>query len=481
MPRACVVEEKIVTGRHEALQRSKNFETGLLVAQVGGKLDTLLHFAPTPEQEGGQAGVLDAEWMLEHAAQVARMLPGGLAVIGCYLFAAGSKKVTSEATLLPLLSTLAKRLDPSVAERQALLLLMPSDAKKVTCRALSAAAPTKMQPFELKMSHAPPQLCCFSADWAIDEQLTLRTAASAAAQRAQLAAQLKPASELLAAAVATVGGALTSPGQLVSSLAAGCGSVEQPHSVALFSAEATPLPPPAADDAAAAAAVRLVGVVHGRAFVSPKDDVASALAALKRDLTSSLSARLSLLFENLEEEEEEEEGGGAIDIDESGTHQLPRRAHVSVPGVPFSVCDYLAADDEPTDCAERLSALLSLSLPMDDADADALLGPEASARTLLSVAPAAPRDKGGAPASRATPPVESAKANGGKGSGGLSPAVIMLLVALLVAVVAVAFAMMGGGGGAEQAAVQARFETAPESAAEAVGEQSAGAAEEATA
>ena len=175
------------------------------------------------------------------------------------------------------------------------------------------------------------------------------------------------------------------------------------------------------------------------------------MSCLKRDLISSLNARVSLFFEQLDEEDDEEDGpaAGALAVDESGTHALPRRAHVKVAGVPFSVCDYLAADDEPSDCAERLNALLSID--MGDGGDDADLGPEASASALLSVMPAA----AAAPAApKATAAISKSTSGGADASeyvGGVSPAVLALIVALIVAVIAVVVMMAMGGGSGEPA------------------------------
>ena len=495
MPRVCQIEDKLLTSKHETLQRtrasflfyshthishkiqrsrntgSKTFETGLLLAQVGGKADALLRFVPTPEQDDGKPpSAVDASWMLEHAAQVARMLPGGIAVLGCYVFATNAKLAKVEAALQPMLATLAKRLDPSVAERQSLLLLLPSDAKKTTCRALPAGA-ARLQPMELKSLNAPPPLVCLCADWSVDVPLTLKAAPDAATQRSQLTSQLKPHADLLTEGLATVGGSFPSPSQLVSQLLpASCGSLDKPHRVALYASAPGPLPRAARkgagdeeddeedgeeeadDDDDEAAMTRLVGTIHGRCFVSPKDDAAAAVSCLKRDLISSLNARVSLFFEQLDEEDDEEDGpaAGALAVDESGTHALPRRAHVKVAGVPFSVCDYLAADDEPSDCAERLNALLSID--MGDGGDDADLGPEASASALLSVMPAA----AAAPAApKATAATISRSTSGGADAseyvGGVSPAVLALIVALIVAVIAVVVMMAMGGGSGEPA------------------------------
>ena len=157
MVRSFAAEERLLTSRHETLQRSKPFETGILIAQVGPKVDTLLRFVPTPEQEGSPAGTLDANWILEHAMQVSRMVPGGVAVLGCYAFAATAKLSSIETKLQPVLSKLAKQLPASASERQAVLLSLPSDAKKVACRALPIGA-TRLQPIEIKALPSAPQV-----------------------------------------------------------------------------------------------------------------------------------------------------------------------------------------------------------------------------------------------------------------------------------------------------------------------------------
>ena len=161
MPRPVTAEDSLITKKHEGLQRSKTFETGLVLAHIGGKSDALLHFAPTPEEEGGftfKKGAVDAEWMVQHAELVARMLPAGIAVVGCYAFAANAKLSKMESSLQPVLNFLAKRINGIGPEsRQAVLLMLPSDAKKVSCRVLDAGS-SRPSPVELKLVHAPPQV-----------------------------------------------------------------------------------------------------------------------------------------------------------------------------------------------------------------------------------------------------------------------------------------------------------------------------------
>ena len=129
--RGLVAGEAQLTAQLEGLQRggAAHGSTGLLVAQVAAKQDTILRFIPTPVNEGAKHSSVDADWMVEHAVQVSRMLPGGVAVVGCYAFAAGAKFSSLEAKLQPVLGALAKRMPTSSGERQASLLIAVARAR----------------------------------------------------------------------------------------------------------------------------------------------------------------------------------------------------------------------------------------------------------------------------------------------------------------------------------------------------------------
>ena len=464
MPRTLNIDDALL-GRHEELQRTKAFESGLLLAQVGGKTDTLLRFVPTPDQEDAvDKNQLDTEWTLAHAEQVARMLPGGVAVLGCYVFASNTKLAPLEAKLQPVLHALAKRLPVSVSEPQSVLLLLPSDAKKPSCRACGTATP-KLTPLELKPTHAPPQLVCFGCDWQVDLTLSLQPPTAASSHAAQLVAQLDAYEAGMSKAVGLLGGSLLpssggSSSLTVAQLPGGAGSVEQPHAVSFLA------PSPSAaisPQQSAAAVVRLVGTVHGRAFALGKAEVGAVLNDLKRDVAASLRARIPLLLEQLaddDDDDDDDEGGGggggagAFGLDAARTHALPRRAHVVVGGG-LSLCDFVGAHEDASDVSERLAALLAHD---DDELAEEDLGPEAPAlvdaavatpRTLPDTAPATTKAKPAAAGGAAAAP---AKAGGGGGplDGGFGLMLPMLAAAAIVAV-AVAFAMMDSGLAPEQA------------------------------
>lgn len=157
MVKAISIEDRLLTEHHEGLQRKTTFETGLIIAQLGVKVDTILRFVPTPEDEDdGKPGVLDMEWLLQHANQVCNMLPGGIGIVGCYACATGAKLQPLEAKLQQVLVGLAKRLPATVSERQTALLLLPCDSKKSACRVLPAGA-SRLQPVEIKPTRDAPQ------------------------------------------------------------------------------------------------------------------------------------------------------------------------------------------------------------------------------------------------------------------------------------------------------------------------------------
>ena len=474
MGRGVSIEEALLTRTHEELQRRSKFETGLLVGLQGAKADTLLRIVPTPAEDDAPAATLAVEWILQHAAQVAKMLPGGVVVVGVYVLAPTAKLSALEPKLLPLLDKLSKRLPAdaiSKAERQAVLLQLPTDSRKASCRAATPGA-AKLAPVELKTSHAPAALTCFAAEWSVDVTLRLRAAGGgegggepARASKQELLRQLEPAFESIRSAVATVGGALPAANATVASLAGDGGSLASPHAVKLFAA--APLPPlPVAteededededgdedgdgDRGAAGsmadgprvpsqpfvASARLSGRVHARAFASPKEEVGAALRSLRADLVRTVEARVGLLLDELEEEEEDGGGGSVpapagLPYDAAGAWALPMRAQVDVGGG-LSLCDYVSSGEGCAECAERFSELLGV--PVHEGSD---LGPEEIAVPL--------------PPPAAAPQHKAATAAGSSAEGGPASSSLALPLAVGVGLLAVAAALAAMAfGGAE--------------------------------
>ena len=200
------ISEQLLASELESKQRTKTFETGLLLAHHGAKVDTILRLVPTPSADSKSAATtLDADWMLAHAAQVSRMLPGGIVILGVYVLAPNAKLSSMEPKLQLLLGSLLKQLPPAGAESNPAALLLPIDAKKASCKALLPGG-ARLQPLEIKSTRTAAALHCFTCELALDVPLRLSRAQCAAgpagAASGVLHAQLAPHLAALRSAVA---------------------------------------------------------------------------------------------------------------------------------------------------------------------------------------------------------------------------------------------------------------------------------------
>lgn len=93
--------------------------------------DVVLGFIPTPTpEEGSGLKRLDGEWMLSHAREVSRMLPGGIEVLGTYNYgnAEEVKKITGN--LWSLIQQMAKQLSYNHPIKERLLISIDDKSKK---------------------------------------------------------------------------------------------------------------------------------------------------------------------------------------------------------------------------------------------------------------------------------------------------------------------------------------------------------------
>ncbi|GIL49302.1 hypothetical protein Vafri_5676 [Volvox africanus] len=429
----------------------------------------------------GVAVILDLDWISEHARQVARMLPGGLSVLGLYLFcpdAAYNAAVPQLCTLLTSLAAFclskpaAATGDAPTGDAHLLLLHIDASSRKQALRALpvsalpqqqrgtsatttaavaaaaasAAASSASLRPVELKFGPTLGSLVLLRCWHGVDLTIPIPSAFSSgkgsggvgavtgaeaggerggggdAQMRRQLAALVAAESERVRCGVfmtargavplesMPVGDALAgleSTGSGSGSSAVGSGSLHTPNFDLIFLApprcqrlasDVLPPPPqreeqqpqqqqstgPGPGSQAIVGQARLRGCIQGLAFVSKRDQLGRALADLKADLLSSLSARLELLVEEaarVSEQQQQEEGqqdtdsakeplpallhpllSSATQLDRSGGCDVavPRRVVLPWLGGSLALCDYLL-EGEPADAAaERAGELLAL-------------------------------------------------------------------------------------------------------------------------
>jgi len=372
---------------------------------------------------------LDPEWTSEHAKQVYRMLPGGLKIMGAYLFA----DTRALSAMLPTMHRFLHSIREAAGYHQKdgpselILLLIASDTKTYTAKRIDITNKKgNTRPAELVFQTFASSFHCFVSSVNISFSVPL-------AQGQSLGHQIKEALDLeakeLRNGVVLVNGtrvdedALIGPdtgkrdkksGKSKSNSKALTGNAV--HKVEIFT-EGLPSSLKGARSSKGSIGVfSYTGTIHCRAYCHPKDSYGTAIAAIKDDICKTLAVRLDFLCEELERQQ------GDRDKTKMATHFNPFGDYKRPPileqrwGLPQRVffpfvgqihlSDYLMPFETiQTDCIERVKALLDLKVSEKD-----LISPERfSADGLgveLSPLPAGSR-QGEAKGKRKTKPVKA--------------------------------------------------------------------------
>ncbi|KAF6262482.1 ODR-4-like protein [Scenedesmus sp. NREL 46B-D3] len=373
MVKAVQAEESISEYFDGLLKNRVQAEVGLIVGKPSvGSRDLALAVVPTTSQDGEQvlalrqgsaasaskakkAGAkvksnepavsidLESELVAEHALQTFRMLPGGLAVLGLYLFAPESGYSSASSELCSTLAAIAADSSSSAASasdeaiaaaatatvtagvrgisapaavaaaavpQELLLLHVDSSTRKFTmrsCQAGSAAtAASTLKPCELKFGPSLPSLVCLRCSHLFDFNLPASSSQEQLQQLLQEAVAVE-STRVRTAAAALNGSVPASSSQPLSELlppGAGASIAEAtavqllclPHvSTALRARSAGAGKVSSNGSSSCSGNFRLRGTVEAVAFVHKRDPVGKALQELKHDVTDSLAARLQLL------------------------------------------------------------------------------------------------------------------------------------------------------------------------------------------
>lgn len=108
--------------------------------------------------------------------------------------------------------------------------------------------------------------------------------------------------------------------------------------------------------------LRICGTVCGRAYLHDKATVLEAVSHLKLDILRSISTRLQLLSEDMQEELSPSAPVVDNKVQKAPVKQqsfvCPQRCFVVLNGgSPTTVCDYIFADEQPSACLERISEM----------------------------------------------------------------------------------------------------------------------------
>lgn len=374
MVRQCQADSSVSEYAQYLLQQRIALEVGVLVGRLGTSRDHILFLVKTPAQDGEQpvaaedgvasmsAVTLRNEWISEHAAQVTRMLPGGIAVMGAYLLA--SEKAFTGAA--PQLCGLAKALRAEAGD-DSLLLHIDAATGKTSLKEYAGGAPSGaagLKPVELRfvaLRQAFQTLLC-----SLDVDMTVPVPKGGASLCSRFSSLIQQQAARINAGTALFDGRLLVSSSPLADVLPQDAADAEPQRFELLCPPACAAAGTTAATSVTVGRVRVAGRLEGLAFVPRREPVAAAVAALQADLVDSLRARL---------ESVEEDAEAMVAEANLTSHPLLSRpspiaivapvlpARIFLPtqaGVP--VCEYQLEADSLTDVVARARELLGSRL-----------------------------------------------------------------------------------------------------------------------
>ncbi|KAL3139847.1 hypothetical protein ABBQ38_004145 [Trebouxia sp. C0009 RCD-2024] len=364
-------------------------QVGLLIGRSGNSgRSAVLVWLPTPHAPTALQSVEDklsktqkrlqqdmqlelaVESVVEHGVQVAAMLPGGVSVLGVYLYGPDAAFANASRQMCLMLDGITSGATTPADK----LLFISSKSRKLLCKQHSAgtANAAALHVCEFKLGPMLPNFSIMTCRY--QAIITLPVLDNAHQLSTHVEAAIAAESQRIQQSIGSIQGMPASGTTLVQDM-------QQPLVVELLS-------PPACcfaaehrttEEASVSGRVLLEGVLHGRAVVSKKDTLAAAVDFLKADLIGSLQARVDLL---LAEADDLLSAGGTAALASSKpamltppssqpdahiTLRLPARVFFPVKQV-LSFSDYLATGESFAEMSDRLQPLLASCVDLNQAE-----------------------------------------------------------------------------------------------------------------
>uniref|UniRef100_H3B7Q8 Protein odr-4 homolog n=1 Tax=Latimeria chalumnae TaxID=7897 RepID=H3B7Q8_LATCH len=383
MGRSYIVDETVEKYLSKLSNEVQPFVTGLFIGQSSLSKDYVVWAVKTPSKEEQveddgkkrqllQLGGIDEEWVTEHARQAARMLPGGLMVLGVFLVTPLELSKEAQNTLRKLVFAVEKAImkrslwcltENDVSDR--VVVHICSVTRKVLCRTYDILDP-KSSPrpadwkYQNNVSTSWPLLEC-----TIDIDLTVPLSAVSANHELEANTKngLKDWTKQIQQSVCLTNGQVKEEDkELLEGQKKSAKGFVQPN-VQTFTVQLlTPLCRRSEERSTARVlacngSITLKGGVHCRAYIhTNKPKVREAVQSLKKHVLISLKLfkRVFHLVKNIFKKKKS--------LKEEH-HTLPQRVFVSLHGSHVTVCDYLFGDEAAADLQERFREMFDCDLP----------------------------------------------------------------------------------------------------------------------
>ncbi|GAX78981.1 hypothetical protein CEUSTIGMA_g6421.t1 [Chlamydomonas eustigma] len=384
MVHICQAETEIQEHFHTLIKNRISIQVGLIVGKPNvGSRDLLVALIKTPQQDGNDAAScsivstsssqpsrsnskskpsaskpgsgsggntsvnihIDTQSMTEHATQVIRMLPGGLHVLGAYVFCPESGFNSASIQVSSALPELCGSLQRSSAS-ELLMLYADSMSGKVTMKSSKSSGflcdPASLRPCDLKFVPCVPNLMRLTCRHHVQVQLPVCKYDERQKSQQQMKDLICLAVEAegirLKHCVAVVQGSGNVPLNSTQAMdvcqqnnheASGldsksCGQVQFLTPLAAFN-PSTACQGVSSGDVLRTSKVqgfcRLSGFVFGLAYVAKRESFGRAVDELKADVEKSLQSRLDLMMDDVfswQEEQLQEQADRTLDHEQGG-------------------------------------------------------------------------------------------------------------------------------------------------------------------
>ncbi|XP_022980979.1 protein odr-4 homolog isoform X1 [Cucurbita maxima] len=403
MVKAVVAEESRLTIVEDRLAQSAiPSEIGLVIGRISSSLDRgfVFDLIPTPPNDAGEAAcslvgaikddkkkgskgkspavdssslVIDKDWVAEHARQVRRMLPGGVKVIGVYVWASETAVKNSTLMLCQAVKAVAEAAPLTVIDSEERLLVhICYSPRRWTCRNFfltSNLTSNSLRPSDFKMGRVLTSLQTYKCIYNFDMRLPVSRASNVQRLINVIRNGISIQADVLKDAKAMI------DGNLVVSAPSTLGDL---HEIELLLPFLKDTSLEACRQKEVDGIVVIRGSVCSFAYLNSKEPVSEAVTEIKGDIITSLQSRLDIICDEVDADKE------AHDVHEDANevasehvsqlflHSLRKQCNLSFPRrvfVPWLadiyICDYLQPSETTAVLKEHCTELMSMEAPMD--------------------------------------------------------------------------------------------------------------------
>eukprot|EP01119_Soliformovum_irregulare_P024509 TRINITY_DN8796_c0_g1_i1.p1 TRINITY_DN8796_c0_g1~~TRINITY_DN8796_c0_g1_i1.p1 ORF type:complete len:435 (-),score=129.52 TRINITY_DN8796_c0_g1_i1:7-1311(-) len=353
MGRTVVIEESCIP-------QPSQFEHGVVIGQCTETRDVIVGFIPTPvPEESFGMKRSDVGWIMSHAREVSRMLPGGIEVLGAYVYgnAEETKKVTS--TLWTFTQQSAKQISSNQPIKERLIISIDDKTKKLTGKSYEvSASQANSRVADIKTQSALASFHLLTSALSIDVEFSL-TGSDSLIQ--EIEAGIAPFIQQIEDSTVLFGNTIYSQKDTETpSIEKMLTSKSKKSDISTISVEFLTKYEPNSSKKSIGS-IQMRGCIEGRAYVHTKESISFAISAIRSDLISSLRSRVRVLGDEYERNFAEKNPGsnpllskGTLKISENFV--LPRRNFVQFSD-PITISDYVFPNESEDDSRERITAM----------------------------------------------------------------------------------------------------------------------------